>query len=125
MKKKKILLVDDDVVLTQILKSALERSGGYEVQYVNEGMKAMAVIRSFGPDLIVLDVQMPDIQGDKLCAAIESDPVIGNTPIIFLTAMASDGEMRSGIAVGNHPTMGKPIHMEKLIECIEKKISGR
>ena len=122
MAKKKILVVDDEVSITKLLKFALERSGRYEVQCENEGAKTLEAIKSFSPDLILLDVNMSDIQGGEISAAIQDDPVFRHTPIIFLTGMISDEEIHSGVQIGGRPAMGKPIQIEKLVECIEKNL---
>ena len=122
MIKKKILVVDEDLTLAKLLKTALENSGRYEVHCVNEGIKAVAAVRSFDPDLVVLDVEMPDINGREIGLSIENDPKVGKTPVIFLTGTVAHGEIPLGMSLGNRPVLCKPIHMEEFIACIEKNI---
>ena len=123
MDKKRILVIDDETSITKFLKFALERSQQYEVRCEQEGGKAVTAVRSFSPHLILLDVNMPDMQGGEVSALLKEDPVFRNIPIIFLTGMLSQEEMQSGLTIGGRPAVAKPIQIEKLIECIEKNIS--
>lgn len=70
---KKILVVDDEVVLTKMVKMNLERTGKYEVRTENSGSKALQAVRDFKPDLIFMDVMMPDMSGDEVIAEIRED----------------------------------------------------
>ena len=125
MPKAKILIVDDDVTLTKLLKSVLERSGRYQVQYVNEGTKAISIAKVFGPDLVVLDVTMPDADGTEISLAMENDAAFKKTPIIFLTGSITHADEQSGMTISGHPAMSKPIQMEKLVGCIERNLADR
>ena len=120
MDKKKILIIDDEIGITKMLKLTLERSGRYEVQCENTGARAVPAVKSFGPDLVLLDVNLPDAQGGEISANFQSDPALKKIPIIFLTGIISREEMQAGTTIGGRPTMSKPIDMERLIECIEK-----
>ena len=120
MAKKKILIVDDEVSITKLLKIALERSGRYEVQCEAEGLKALAAAQSFGPDLLLLDVNLPDASGGEISAAFQEDPVLKKIPIIFLTGMISQEEVQSGVTIGGRLALAKPIDLAKLAESLEK-----
>ena len=122
MDKKKILIIDDEVGITKMLKITLERSGQYDVQYENTGTKAVATVRSFGPDLILLDVNLPDVQGGEISAALQEDPALRRIPIIFLTGMVSAEEMQEGTTIGGRPAVAKPVDVGRLIDCIEKNL---
>ena len=122
MAVKKILIVDDEVGITKLLKIALERTGRYNVFCENKGSKALSVIQSFLPDLILLDVNMPDTSGGEILAAIHKHPEMKKIPVIFLTGMISDDEVQSGLTITGHPVMAKPINIEKLIGCIEENL---
>ena len=74
--KKKILLVDDDESITRTLKLFLDRRGGYEVRTENRGSQAVQVARDFRPDLIVLDIVMPDADGGAIAQDLGEDPPI-------------------------------------------------
>ena len=112
--------MDDEVSVTKLLKIALERSGRYEVRCETEGLKALAAAQSFGPDLLLLDVNLPDASGGEISAAFQEDPVLKKIPIIFLTGMISQEEVQSGVTIGGRPALAKPIDLGKLAESLEK-----
>ena len=122
MDKKKILIVDDEAGITKLLKVMLERSGRYEVQCEGEGTKAVASIKAFQPDLILLDINLPDAQGGEISASLQEEPTLRNIPIIFLTGMVSMEETKGGMTIGGHPALSKPVDMSRLFECIEKNL---
>src|SRR3989338_9186423 len=122
MAKKKILVIDDERAITQLLKFALEKTGVYEIACENQAANALSAVRSARPDLLILDMNMPDTSGGEVSALIQSDPSFRNLPIIFLTGNVSDEEVEQGLTVGGHPAMAKPINMEKLLTCIEKSL---
>lgn len=123
MNKKKILIIDDETAITKLLKLVLEQSGRYEVRCENEGGKVFAAAKSFMPDLLILDVNLPDIQGGELSAMLQQDAVLKNIPIVFLTGMASREETQAGLTITGHSVVAKPIDIEQLIECIEKNLA--
>ena len=120
MAKKKILVIDDEVAITKLLKLVLERSGKYDVQCENEGTQAVSVIKAFGPDLILLDVNLPDISGGEIAGALRDKPAFSHIPIIFLTGMISAEEAQAGQTIGGRAAVSKPIDMARLVDCIEK-----
>ena len=124
MAKKKILIVDDEASITRLLKFALEKTGVYEVVCENAGTKAMARIREAKPDLLILDVNMPDMGGGEISAAVAADPALKDTPVIFLTGSVTDEEADSGLEIGGHPALAKPINMEKFLQRIAKSLSA-
>ena len=122
MAKKKILIVDDEQSITKLLKFILEKTGLYESVSENDGTKAMASIRSVHPDLLILDVNMPETNGAEIANILKQDPSLRSIPIIFLTGNVSDEEAAEGVKIGGYPALGKPINMERLLECIEKSL---
>ena len=121
MDKQRILLVDDDVSVSRTLKMYLDESGAFEVRVENVGSRALATARDFRPDLIFLDVVMPDADGGAVAAEINSDPVLHGTPIVFLTALVSQEETADGQGqIGGHPFLAKPVDPDAVIAYIEK-----
>ena len=120
--KKKILIVDDDTGLTKLIKVVLERTNRYEVFCENKGTKALSSIRQFSPHLILLDVNMPDTSGGEILAEIQQQPAMKNLPVVFLTGIISDEEVKAGLTIAGHPVIAKPINVEKLIDCIEENL---
>ena len=121
MEKKRILLIDDEVTFTELLKLNLEQTGAYEVRVENKGAAAVAVARAFKPDLILLDIVMPDLDGGRVAAQLQADPRLADTPIVFLTAVVTKGEAKKhqGVIVG-FPLIAKPVSTDELIACIER-----
>ena len=119
--RKKILLVDDEERLTRQTKRTLDRAGPYEVRAVNRAQLAVVAAREFKPDLILLDVMMPDGDGGQVAADIRDDVRLRNTPIIFLTAAVRSSEIDAHTRrIGGEIFMAKPVIIETLIACIEE-----
>ena len=120
MEKKKILIVDDERTFTDIVKLTLETTGKYEVRAENSGRRGIKTAKDFLPDIIVLDVIMPDIGGGTVASLLKEDPKTKDTPILFLTAVVTDPEVDSrGGSIGGYPFIAKPVSMEKLVQAIE------
>ncbi|MFA5143129.1 MAG: response regulator [Candidatus Omnitrophota bacterium] len=119
---KKILVIDDEKDFTKLIKMTLEARGVYEVRTQNSGVGALELIREFRPDLVLLDIMMPNgINGDKLAMQIREDEEIKNTPVVFLTAVLTEKEVteRGGI-IGGYSFMAKPVKIKELLDHIEK-----
>ncbi len=118
---KKILVVDDEAILTKMVKMNLERTGNYQVRTENEGSKALQAAREFKPDLIFMDVMMPDMSGDEAIAEIRDDPNLSSTPYVFMTAIVSKSETEEmGSSIGGNEFLAKPVKTEELISTIER-----
>jgi CheY-like chemotaxis protein len=123
--KRRILIVDDDSNSTHLVKILLERSGPYVVLEENDPIKADQTAHSFKPDVILLDIVMPKMDGGELATQIEADRELHDTPIIFLTALVTHGEAKSGLHIQGHPLVAKPISIPELIDAIEKHLPAR
>jgi CheY-like chemotaxis protein len=123
MRKGRILVVDDDLVCTRVLKVGLERTGGYEVRAEARATQAVSAAREFEPDLILLDVCMIDGDGGDVAFTLRNDPQLRHIPIVFLTSIVSEREAQDGTAVrGAFHFLAKPARLERVIACIEKHI---
>ena len=123
--KRRILIVDDDSNSTHLVKILLERSGSYLVLEENDPTKADQTAHSFKPDVILLDIVMPKIDGGELATQIEADRELHDTPIIFVTALATHGEAKGGLQIQGHPLVAKPISIPELIDAIEKHLPAQ
>ena len=123
--KRRILIVDDDANSTHLVKILLERSGPYLVLEENDATKADQTAHDFKPEVILLDIVMPKIDGGELATQIEADRELHDTPIIFLTALVTYGEAKSGLHIQGHPLVAKPISIPVLIDAIEKHLPAR
>ena len=123
MEKKRILIIDDEEDFTEIVKFNLEKTGKYEVRTEDKGINGLAAVRAFRPDLILLDILMPDMNGSDVAIQIKNDESVKDIPIVFLTAVMTKEEVASyGEVIGGHPFIAKPVSVESLIDCIEKYI---
>lgn len=121
MSKKRILVVDDETGITTMTKLNLERTGQYEVQVENRATCALDAARRFGPDLILLDITMPEMDGVELASQFKADQKLKDTPIVFLTAMVSKYETgNSELRRGGQVFLSKPVNMRTLVTCIEQ-----
>ena len=123
MKKIRILVIDDNVDATRIVKRTLERTDLYEVQELNYPAQSLTVAREFKPDLVLLDVNMPGVGGGEVAFTIRSDREFERTPIVFLTSLVSEREVKpEGVLVGGFHFVAKPPRLERMVACIEKNI---
>jgi DNA-binding response OmpR family regulator len=121
--KKRILFVDDEEAFGIMVKLNLEESGEYEVRAETRGKRAMAAIKEFKPDMIFLDIIMPDISGTEVFAEIKSYVESHSIPVVFLTAIVNDKDVVGKMGmIGGRDFMAKPITTDKLIACIQKQI---
>jgi CheY-like chemotaxis protein len=113
-------LIDDEETFTRVLKAYLEQTGHYEVLVENSGKQGLAAVRAFHPDLILLDVVMPDLDGAALAEALAHDPKTKQIPIVFLTAVVSreEAKAREGIIAGQL-FMAKPVSAKEVLGCLE------
>jgi CheY-like chemotaxis protein len=124
MAKRRILVVDDEAIVTRTLKLYLEATGNYEIWTENQGSRAVEAARKFKPDLIKLDLIMPDTDGATVAGDLKADDGLKQVPIIFLTALVSKKEVgEKGKAIGGYPFLAKPVDPEKVIEAIEKELA--
>ena len=112
--KKRIFIVDDEKDLTDLLRYQLKREG-FKAEAVNDPFVALSSARDFGPDLIVLDVMMPDLDGYKLLRMFRSDNLLGEVPVVMLTARAGVEDRIKGLESGADDYLGKPFDAKELI----------
>ena len=119
MRKGKVLVVDDEVNITQILEFSIG-SEGYEVLSASNGEEAVEKARREQPDLIILDIMMPRIDGYETCRILKANPLTKNIPVVLLTAKGRDIDKRLGYEVGATDYIIKPFSPGKLIERIHE-----
>lgn len=121
----KVLVIDDEAGFTKLLKMNLEKSGEFEVRIENNSMKALAAAREFHPDVILLDVVMPGLDGGDVAAQFQEDPILRQVPVIMLTALVSPGETSQDAVAqsGSLTVLPKPVNIEKLMNCLTNAIA--
>jgi len=123
MNKTRILVIDDEPAITRTLRLSLERLGAYEVRTENDPRAAVLSARAFRPDLILLDVMMPHLDGGELAAKLEADPLVQGTPIVLLTALVSNDETEGREArIGGLNYLAKPVGIAELTRVIESHL---
>jgi DNA-binding response OmpR family regulator len=123
MGKKRILVIDDDIRATRMLKVGLEQTGAFEVREVNHGIEAVTVALEFRPDMVLLDVCIPDVEGSEIAFRFKSHEELRNTPIVFLTCIVSERELaeKRGI-IGGHRYIAKPTRLEQVIAYLNSAL---
>ncbi len=116
--KRSILIVDDEVDTSQMVKMLLEKTGLYTVSVCNRGSTALGVIRSLRPELVLLDIVMPDADGTDIADQIKKDKSLALTRIVFMTSLVSRDEVQRTSMIGGHPFIAKPISAEILVEQV-------
>jgi len=119
MVQRKILIVEDEVSLLK-LESILLTTRGYKVSGVTDGLKALEEIKKDMPDLVLLDIMIPGIDGFEVCRRIKADPVTANLPVVMLTAKKSSADQARGIEAGADAYITKPFKSAKIIEVVEE-----
>jgi len=110
---KKVLVVDDEVHITNIVKFTLENEG-FSVITASDGQEGLKLARQEKPDLIVLDLMLPNIDGYKICRLLKFDEKFRHIPIILLSARSSEADRQLGKEVGADYYMAKPFDPEEL-----------
>lgn len=110
---KRILVVDDEPDVTELVSYKLKREG-YEVEVINDPLHIMGKAREFNPDLFVLDIMMPELDGLKICRMIRADSRLNAVPIIFLTAKGEIEDRIKGLESGADDYLGKPFDTKEL-----------
>lgn len=121
---KKLLLVDDEAGFTELLKMNLEKTGDYEVMIENDSTQAHLTAKSFKPDIILLDVVMPGMDGGDVQAQMESDPELTNVPVVMLTALVDSAELSEGAVAqsGSITVLPKPVDLPLLLRVLEETL---
>ncbi|MDX1378850.1 MAG: response regulator transcription factor [Anaerolineales bacterium] len=110
---KKIMVVDDDEDFTNLYKKALD-TAGYDTTAVNKGSVAIEMAYLVKPDIFLIDLMMPDIDGFQLCRMIREDPVTKRIPIIIITALPDEDSREVALGAGANDYLTKPFHIDKL-----------
>ena len=112
-KPKKILIVDDEPDVADLVSYHL-KAKGYQVETVNNPNVSLGVMRSFLPDLVILDIMMPDLNGIQICRILRADPKLKHIPIIFLTAKTEETDRIAGFETGCDDYICKPFSVKEL-----------
>jgi DNA-binding response OmpR family regulator len=116
---KKILVVEDDIDMVDLLRFNLKKEG-FALGTAADGIEALKKARSIRPDLILLDLMLPELDGFAVCEILRRDPKTASIPIIILTAMSSQLSRFSGLDAGANAYITKPFSQKYLQQCIQE-----
>lgn len=116
---KKVLIVDDETNIVISLEFLMQQAG-YELRLAKDGQEALEQVATFEPDLILLDVMMPQINGFDVCRRIRENPAWQNIKIIMLTAKGREVEMAKGLALGADAYITKPFSTKELLAQVRR-----
>lgn len=119
---KRVLICDDDPVILRLLEVNLELEG-YDVLLAHDGAEAVEVARAEQPDLVILDIMMPKLDGYQTCAQLKGDDDTKDIPVIFLSAKAQQADIDKGKQFGVIDYLTKPFDPNDLIEVVERTLT--
>ena len=114
--KRKALLVDDDIELVELMTKVLEDDGRFEVRVATTGFDAGMMVKEYRPDLIVLDVMLPDINGKEVCHRVRADSTLEDVRILCISGMIEEDKIQDLKLSGADDFLHKPFEIEELIE---------
>ena len=122
--KRKVLLVDDDVDIVEMIHKALDEDGRFEVKIAGNGFDAGMMVKEYRPDLIVLDVMLPDINGKEVCHRVRGDISLEEVRIICISGMVEDDKIQELRLAGADDFLHKPFDVDVLIErmCVQLEL---
>jgi excisionase family DNA binding protein len=114
--KRKVLLVDDDVELVELMNKFLDEDGRFEVRIASNGFDAGLMVKEYRPDVIVLDVMLPDINGKEVCHRIRADATLEDVRILCISGMIEEDKVQELRLAGADKFLHKPFDVEELID---------
>jgi DNA-binding response OmpR family regulator len=117
----RVLAVDDDPIILRLLQLNLELEG-FEVLTAGDGIAGLEVIRRERPEVVLLDVMMPNLDGFQVCRSVraDDDPTVASTPIVILSARAQEADVEAGMAAGADAYVTKPFDPLELVGLVDR-----
>jgi excisionase family DNA binding protein len=128
--KRRVLIVDDDEELVELLVDVFERDKRFDIRTANNGFDAGMTVKEFRPDLVVLDVMLPDINGKEVCQKIRSDKSLEKVRVICISGMVEQDKIADLKVAGANEFLQKPFTVDSLLDCacdqldIERMVAG-
>lgn len=114
--KRKVLIVDDDEELVELMRDAFDQDGRFDIRTANNGFDAGMLVKEFRPDLVVLDVMLPDINGREVCVRVRSDKSLDEVKIVCISGMIESDKVLDLRDAGANDFLQKPFTVDKLLE---------
>lgn len=123
---KKVLIIDDEQSITRMVKLSLESEGEFQVIELNSAKDLIQCVESNPPDIIILDVIMPDADGIQIARMLAEHEASKAIPIIFLTAVVPNSQQMPVLeGLGDYPRLSKPVGIQDLLDCIQRQLENK
>src|SRR5512136_990109 len=122
---KNVLIVEDSKAIRSVIRIALEEAGDFFAAEANNGFEALKMLPSRKFDLIITDINMPDINGLELIGFVKSNPAYRDIPLIIVSTEKTDEDKKRGIALGAFGYVEKPFKKEDLVAVVKKATAGK
>ena len=123
-KIKKILVVEDEKDILELLLSVFDDSGDYRILSATDGEEALRLARVDNPDIILLDIQLPKVNGYEVCKSVKSDPTMSHAKVLMISGMAQNSDWHKAQEVGADGYIIKPFRSIELVEKVEELLRG-
>ena len=120
--KSRVLIVDDNSRFARSAQLFLEQTGNYFACALNDPRRALETARNFKPDLVVVDLVMPQADGLEVATQLEADWALHEVPIVFVTALITPEEARAGRRIDGHRIVAKPVRSSDLLRIVEENL---
>ncbi len=115
---KRILVIDNDPASTRMVRLTLEKHESFEVRELNDPAQALTTAGLFRPDLILLDVEMPGLNGGDVARRLRAVPGLKKVPVVFMTSLLTEGEAAGPMYSDGSRVLAKPVTIAKLVQCV-------
>jgi DNA-binding response OmpR family regulator len=119
IESQKILVVDDDPYILMSLEFLMKKNG-YNVLVARNGTEAMQIVKEFIPDIVLLDIMMPDVNGYEICKYIKSTKKLEHTKVVFLSAKSSEADIQKGYDLGASLYISKPFSTRNIVNQLKE-----
>jgi two-component system alkaline phosphatase synthesis response regulator PhoP len=122
---KKILIVEDEEDITELLSAIFDDLGSYKVLSVKDGEEALRIARVDNPDIILLDIHLPKLNGHKVCKSIKSDRAMSHTKVLMLSGTAQNSDWLRAREAGADDYIAKPFSSTAVVEKVEELLRSK